>query len=52
MSFVRYYHCVKSVQIRSFFFLNTGKYGPEKTQYLDTFHVVSVSLKWSNFENF
>ena len=44
-------HCVKKVQIRSFFwsvfFLNTavfspnaGKYGPEKTPYLDTFHAV------------
>ena len=22
--------------------LNTGKYGPEKTQYLDTFHAVLV----------
>ena len=38
-------HCVKSVQIRSFsgpyspiFGLNTGKYGPEKTPYLDSFH--------------
>ena len=31
-------HCLKSVQIRSFFWRfgpNTGKYGPEKTQYLD-----------------
>ena len=51
--------CVKSVQIRSFFWSvfsriwtdtpylsvfspNTGKYGPEKTPYLDTFHVVNV----------
>ena len=40
-------HCVKSVQIQSFsdlyfstFGLNTGKYGPEKTPYLDTFHAV------------
>ena len=38
--------CVKSVQIQSFFSgqyfpvfgMNTGKYGPEKTLYLDTFH--------------
>ena len=32
-------HCAKNVQIRSFFWSvfsqNTGKYGPEKTQYLD-----------------
>ena len=31
--------CVKSVQIRSFG-LNTGKYRPEKTPYLNTFHAV------------
>ena len=57
-------HCVKSVQIRSFFLvrifphsdwirrdkkylsvfsLNTGKYRPEKTPYLDTFHAVNIS---------
>ena len=38
-------HCVKSVQIRSYFWsvfsLNTGKYGPEITPYLDTFHAVT-----------
>ena len=36
-------HCVKSVQIPSFFSVfspNTGKYGPEKIPYLDTFHAV------------
>ena len=40
----RYYHCVKCVQIRSFFWsvfpvfsTNTGKYGPEKTPFFDTF---------------
>ena len=40
-------HCVKSVQIRRFFWSvfsvcspNTGKYGPKKTPYLDTFHGV------------
>ena len=34
-------HCVKSVQIRpNLFELNTGKKGPEKTPYLDTFHAV------------
>ena len=40
-------HCVKSVQIRSFFWSvfspNAGKYGPEKTPYLDTFHAVYQS---------
>ena len=47
-------HCVKSVQIRSFagpyfsvFSSNTGKYGPEKTPYLDTFHEVKTySISW------
>ena len=55
-------HCVKIVQIRSFFLVsisrhldwirryaeylsvfssNAGKYGPEKTPYLDTFHAVN-----------
>ena len=39
-------HCVESVQIRSYFWSvfscirNTGKYGPEKTPYLDAFHAV------------
>ena len=35
-------HCVKSVQIRSIpvFSPNAGKYGPEKTPYLDTFQAV------------
>ena len=63
-------HCVKSVQIRSFFWSvfsriwteygqirphlpakylsvfspNVGKYGPEKTPYLDTFHEVTLSI--------
>ena len=36
---------MKSVQIRSFFWSvfcpNTGKYGPEKTPSLDTFHAVN-----------
>ena len=40
-------HCVKSVQIRSYFWsvfnLNTGKSGPEITPYLDTFHAVQPS---------
>ena len=44
-------HCVKSVQIRSHFWsvfscivcgLNTGKYEPEITPYLATFHAVNV----------
>ena len=50
-------HCVKSIQIESFFWsvfscirteqisvfsLNTEKYGPEKTPHLDTFHGVSA----------
>ena len=45
-------HCVKSVQIRIFsgpylpvFRLNTGKYGPKNTPYLDTFHAVIGVLK-------
>ena len=32
--------CLKSVQIGSFSGPNTGKYGPEKTSYLNTFHAV------------
>ena len=39
---------VKSVLIRSFFWSvfspNTGKYGPEKTPYLDTFHAVNLAF--------
>ena len=45
-------HCVKSIQIGSYFWCvfskeisifnpNTGKYGPETTLYLDTFHAVN-----------
>ena len=41
------YQCLKSVQIKSFSGLhfpvlspNNGKYGPEKTPYLGTFHAV------------
>ena len=41
-------HCVKCVQIRSFFWSvfspNTGKYGPEKTPHLDTLHTVKSIL--------
>ena len=43
-------HCVKGVQIRSFsspyfpvFSPNTGKYGPEKTPYLDILYAVQMS---------
>ena len=40
-------HCVESVEIRSYFWSvfnpNTGKYGPEITPYLDTFHAVLVT---------
>ena len=32
------------------FSANTGKYGPEKTPYLDTFHTVNLELK--NFSLF
>ena len=42
-------HCVKSVQIRSnfssVFSPNAGKYGPEVTPYMDTFHAVSLEQK-------
>ena len=41
-------HCVKSSQIRSFSCPNTGKYGPEKTPYLDTFHTVVKSVYSNN----
>ena len=30
------------------FWLNTGKYGPEKTPYLDTFHAVVDRRKRNN----
>ena len=53
-------HCMKSVQIRSFFWSafspNAWKYGPEKAPYLDTFHAVKetrilirVLLNFYNF---
>ena len=32
--------CMKSIQIRIFSGLNTGKYGPDKTPYLDNFYVM------------
>ena len=44
-------HCVKSVQTQSFFWSvfpvfspNAGKYGPEKTSYLDNFHAVIAMM--------
>ena len=40
------FSCIQSGQI-SVFSLNTGKYGPEKTPYLDTFHAVSISVNTS-----
>ena len=46
-------HCVKSVQIRSYFWsvfsLNTGKYGPEKAPYLDTFQIVQLTINVGRF---
>ena len=65
-----YTHCVKSVQIRSFFWFvfsrirteygeilylsvfsqNAGKYGPEKTLYLDNFHAVNIYLHTPDHE--
>ena len=33
----------------SVFSLNAGKYGPEKTPYLDTFHIVSETISFSSF---
>ena len=48
-------HCVKSIQMWSFFGLffvvfglNTGKYGPEKTPYLYTFHTVLANISSCN----
>ena len=71
------WHCMKSVQIRSYFWsvfsrirteygdlfkygvisgpyfpvfgLNTGKYGPEITPYLDTYHAVWQILFYNEF---
>ena len=51
------FHCVKIVKIRSFFWSvfsrirteygpNAGKYGPEKTPCLDTFHAVFLCIGW------
>ena len=57
------FHCVKFVQIQSFFWSvfsrirtvsvfspNTGKYGPEKTPYLDNFHaVLNDNIIWCKY---
>ena len=44
-------HCVKSVQIRSYFWSvfspNAGKYGPEITPYLDTFSSSAQDVNWT-----
>ena len=37
-------HCVKVSKYGVFSGPNTGKYGPEKTPYLDTFHVVLLRI--------
>ena len=60
-----FHHCMKSVQIPSFFWSvfsrirteygdllfspNAGKYGPEKTPYLDTFHAVYPSTIFKKY---
>ena len=47
-------HCVKSVQIRTFiwsvFSPNSGKYGPEKTPYLNTFRTVCLLVLYRNVQ--
>ena len=47
-------HCAKYVQIRIFFWSefspNTGKYGPQKTPYLDTFYAVPDTLSYNNIK--
>ena len=44
-------HCEIRVQIQSFFLsgFSTGKYGPEKTPYLNTFHALSDINYSQNF---
>ena len=57
-------HCVKSVQIQSYFWSvfscirteygdlrSTGKYGPEITPYLDTFYAVKSLIEFKKFDN-
>ena len=43
-------HCMKSVQIGSFFwsvlFRTRAEYWPDKTPYLDTFHTVIINYLW------
>ena len=41
--------CVKSAQIRSFFWSVIPIFGPEKTPYLDTFH--GVNTEYTNNDN-
>ena len=52
---IGHFHCVKRVQIRSFFWSvfspNAGKCRPEKTPYLDTFHAVVLLAYYGNFQN-
>ena len=36
-------HCVKKVQVRSFFWPKYGKVRPEKTPYFDTIYAVSAA---------
>ena len=53
-------HCVKSEESKYGIFsgpyfpvfrLNTGKYGPEKTPYMETFHAMSYTLwAWNKKE--
>ena len=38
------FHCVKSVQIRSFFWSVFSVFGPGKTPYLETFHAVFLLI--------
>ena len=38
-----------NTEVYSVFSLNTRKYGPEKTLYLDTFHAVNLSLRELKF---
>ena len=56
-------HCLKSVQIRSYFWsvfscIRTeygdlrSRYGPEITLYLDTFHAVAIHLKIDHLSRF
>ena len=40
-------HCVFSGPYFPVFGLNTGKYEPEKTSYLDNFHTVDKARKYS-----